>query len=133
MKPSGKQSHGRTLTLDDLRREDDRRSEARLPLQREIVIVPCNAAAEWDLKEVTLFDCSRHGIGIITPDEMQRGDEFLAKVKTKRVTTVIYRVCHCEKLSDGRYKIGARLVEFVGTPDEILQALLQAEMRAGEN
>ena len=37
------------------------------------------------------------------------------------------RVCHCETLGEGRYKIGANLVEFVGTPAEILAALMEDE------
>src|SRR5688572_9762601 len=91
MKPP-RENHG-ALTLDDLRRPDnasERRREPRIPHQREIVILPTAAPHEWAFTEVTLFDCSRHGIGIISDREMKRGSEFLAKLKVKRMTMVLY-------------------------------------------
>jgi hypothetical protein len=122
-----KTSGDRALTLDDFRTGTDRRSEPRITRQRQIDILPCTAHRKWEFKVVTLFDCSPHGIGIVSDLAMKRNDEFLAKVKVGRTTMVIYRVCHCEETSPGQFKIGAKLVEFVGTPDEILQALLRGE------
>jgi hypothetical protein len=124
---------GGALTLDDLRNSAERRKEPRFPHEREIVILPCASPQEWTFRTVHLYDCSRHGIGIITTEPFKRGDEFLAKLKVKRMTMVLYRVCHCEQLEDGRFKIGANLVEFVGTPAEILDALLtDDEKSSGE-
>ena len=120
---------GGALTLDDLRSGDgaDRRKEPRIAREREIVILPCVSPQEWQFCTVQLFDCSRHGIGIMSDKPFKRGEEFLAKLKVNRMTMVLYRVCHCEKLGDGKFKIGANLVEFVGTPTEILDALLADE------
>ena len=120
---------GGALTLDDLRsgKAADRRKEPRYPHERDIVILPCASPQEWQFCTVHLFDCSRHGIGIISNTALKRGEEFLAKLKVKRMTMVLYRVCHCEKLPDGKFKVGANLVEFVGTPAEILDALLSED------
>jgi len=118
-------AHG-ALTLDDLKGQPqkNRRAEERIARERPIVILPCTTQPDWDFKTVLLSDCSPHGLAIIARERMKRGDEFLAKVKIQRMTMVVYRVCHCQALPDGRYRIGAKLVECVGTPDEILAALL---------
>jgi len=56
---------------------------------------------------------------------MERGDEFLAKLRLQdRMTLVLYRVCNCDSIDGRRFRIGANLVEFVGTPADILQSLL---------
>ena len=117
------------MTLNDLQQKD-RRTEPRIARQRTIAILPCTNDPDWNFKTVTLLDCSPHGLAILSDHPMKRGDEFLAKVKIKRMTMVVYRVAHCEAQSGGWYKIGAKLVEFVGTPDEILQALLAQDEQA---
>jgi hypothetical protein len=87
--------------------------------------MPTGGEKDWKFKTVNMVDCSPHGVGILTDKPMKRGEEFLAKVKIQRVTMVIYRVMHCTEQKDGMYKVGAKLVESVGTPMEILQALIE--------
>src|SRR5437899_8733907 len=93
---------GGALTLDDLRgsgKAPDRRSEPRIPHERHIDVLPCASPQAWQFMQVTLYDCSRHGIGIISNQPFKRGDEFLTRLTVRRPTMVLYQVRHCETLA----------------------------------
>jgi hypothetical protein len=119
---------GGALTLEDLRegeKASDRRREPRITRERDIDILSCSTPQNaWGFQPVHMFDCSRYGIGVLCDRPVKRGEEFLVKLKIPRTMLVLYQVCHCEKIADGRFKVGANMVEFVCTPAQVLDALL---------
>ena len=111
-----------TLTPLDLRRDsatpgaEDRRREPRIPCQRQVLIAPRNTSgAAGQFKPVGLFDCSGHGLGVISEEPMVVGDQFLAKLQLRhRTALIVYTVRHCQRL-DRHFKIGAQFTCFLDT------------------
>src|SRR5438874_1118280 len=61
--------------------EENRRTEPRTPCVRVIDILPCRAGKEWKFLSCELTDCSLHGLGVISLEEMDVGQQFLVKLK----------------------------------------------------
>jgi len=127
--PSNTPPSDSALTIDDMfpSAAGNRRGEPRIAAQRPIGILPCTGKDRWELKTVMLLDCAPHGIAILSDTAMHRGDEFVVRLLAHRTILVMYRVSRCAETDSGKYKIGARLVERVDTPDEILKRLLEHE------
>ena len=126
---------GGALTPEDLRppvADDDRRREPRIPCEREIAILPYQASGNWEFKSVGLFDCSSHGLGIISDEPMAIGEQFLAKLKLgSSRALVIYTVRHCLCVEGRYFKIGAEFSGLKNARDdydtsELLQSVLSS-------
>ena len=123
---------GGALTLTDFRRPDEeQRREPRIPCAKEIAILPCTTERDWAFKHVGLYDCSPHGLGLITQEPMMLGEQFLAKLRVGRMTMLIYTVRHCAEIGPQQWKVGAEFSGVIGSPDEcnpdaIMSALLNA-------
>jgi len=119
-----------TLEISDLGGAK-RRSEARYPASRRIAILPCNASDDWKFLSVELVDCSRHGIGLISPKPFTLGQQFLAKLKLgKRTVLLLYTVQHCATLGP-KFRLGAEFSGLTATPanedlDRVLTSLQSA-------
>src|SRR5688500_15504487 len=127
----GGRSFSGELTAADLRSRsklwNNRRREPRIPCERELAILPSNAAEGEGFRRVGLIGCSAHGLGIVSPTPMKVGDQFLAKLRLDRVMLAAYTIRHCTPTGDGKhYKIGAELTAFIGTPGGNAQAALDA-------
>jgi hypothetical protein len=112
----------------------NRRVEQRIECTKPIVILPYRPSVDWSFKRVEMFDCSEHGLGILTDEPLAAGELFLAKLRLKKITLVAYMVRHCVKSETGGYKIGAWMTGLIGRPDlcdpaDILHALLHGEDR----
>jgi PilZ domain-containing protein len=121
------------LTAAHLRGESlgwvNRRREPRLPCGRQIPILRGGARTAEGFQPVGLFDCSAIGVGIVTPEPMELGEQFLAELMPDGGMLAAYTVRHCTRAADGRhYKIGAELSSLVGQtgrdPHAALNALL---------
>lgn len=124
MKSGTGQAKGGALTPEDFQGSggaEDRRKELRLPCQREIAVMPCAGPDGRGFRRVSLSDCSPHGLGVVSNEPMAPGDEFLAKLKLKKLILLVYRVQHCAALGAGGagpFRIGAELIGTIGPPDD---------------
>ncbi|MGB7161059.1 MAG: PilZ domain-containing protein [Tepidisphaeraceae bacterium] len=115
----------RKLAPDDF--APNRRAEPRLAAARTIEVLPCKATAtQWGFMPAELTDCSLHGLGLLLPEPMDVGQQFLAKLKARdRVRLLLYTVHNCAQQDRSRYRIGARFSGFAAQEfDEDLQAVL---------
>ena len=109
----------------------DRRTEPRTECTRTIGILPLRPGALWTLQRADMFDCSPHGLGLLTDQVMVVGDTFLAKLRLEKLLFVAYEVRHCVRVGT-RYKIGAWMTGLIGGPGvcdpvKVFDALLRAE------
>ena len=108
----------------------DRRGGERTPFERELSILSARAPLGEGFRSVGVFDCSAHGIGIISDRPMQPGEQFVAKFRADSASLVAYTVRRCSPMADGRqYNIGAALTAFIGPAVDslALDALLPAQ------
>ena len=107
----------------------DRRGGERIPYERQVAVLSTRAPWGEGFRAAGLFDCSAHGIGIVTDRAMQVGEQFIAKVDSEAASLAVYTVRRCIPAGDGRqFNIGAALTAFVGQPGNslALDALLPA-------
>ena len=110
-----KSSRRGDLTPDDLRRSGpNRRREPRFSCEKEVAVLPCRATEGWGFFTTRMFDCSQHGIGILSERQIPQGDQFMVRLGLDVTRLVIYSVCYCVPMSGGGYKIGAELIRVVG-------------------
>lgn len=105
----------------------NRRAEPRIHVVRTIDILPCRAIGPtaWEFRRAELTDCSLHGLGLLLPDPMDPGEQFLAKLRTRdRLRLLLYTVQ--SSLQQGRaYRIGARFSGFAAQEfEEDLQVVV---------
>src|ERR1700683_3524738 len=107
---------------------DERRSEPRYTSARTISILPCDR--DWNMRfhRVQMVDCSLHGLGIISPLQLDVGERFLAKLRvSRRLVLSVYTSRHCTQEGQ-KYKIGAVFTGVISgvkdDPDQILKALV---------
>ena len=112
---------------------DERRAQARMPIEKPVAILPCGACgkwAEWRFEWAWLVDCSRQGLGLFVTAPLVVGEQFLVEVCLKETMLAVYTVKHSNAADDGQYHVGAELSGFVGSLDEdpepILDALLES-------
>jgi hypothetical protein len=129
-----KRAKGGDLTTADLSGGsmawDDRRGGERIPCERQVSVLSTRAPWGEGFRAAGLFDCSAHGIGIVSDRPMQVGEQFIAKVQADSASLAVYTVRRCIPAGDGRqYNIGAALTAFVGPPGDslALDALLPAK------
>ena len=123
-------SGGGVLTASDLRRQSvdwaDRRKEPRLPCERQIPILRVGARTAEGFQLVGIFDCSAGGVGIVTLEPMEVGEQFLAELSLDGVRLALYTVRHCNRAADARhYKIGAEFSGLVGRSGRDAMAILE--------
>ena len=129
-----KRAKGGELTAADLRGGsmawDERRGGERIACERQVSILSTRAPWGEGFRAAGLFDCSAHGIGIVSDRPMQVGEQFIAQVQADSASLAVYTVRRCIPAGDGRqYNIGAALTAFVGPPGDslALDALLPAQ------
>ncbi len=114
---------------------DERRVEPRVPCNRRITILPSHPRHRGGFIDVTMFDCSRRGIGILADAPMEPREQFVAKLVIERLMMVVYTVRHCRRLGPREYQIGAELTRLAGMEpthsDDFLDALLKNDHAAG--
>ena len=130
-----KPSKSGVMTLTDFRAfGTDAGAERRFDVDRRRgqVDLPCESERNLSFRTVTLFDCSPRGLGLRSAESMQRGDQFLAKLRLERVTLVLYTVAHCTALGPRSFYIGAEFIGVVGNPnDSDASAALKVLIDAG--
>jgi hypothetical protein len=124
------------LTLNDFRSSttataDERRREPRTSCDKRIAIWPYVPTKDQPHQIATLFDCSPHGVGLLTDQPMTAGDQFLVELRLEAVSLVLYTVRHCRRADGGAYKVGAAFTGIVSGPcdaeaREVFDALLNA-------
>jgi hypothetical protein len=128
-KPSG-HGGGDALLASDFKH---RRSEQRTPLPARVIsIIPCKATKNWAFLQAEVVDCSTRGLGLIVPEELNIGEQFLAKLKLDRIVLLIYEARHCQQLTRRNYRVGAEFVgltasRFEGDPASIVAALVAGQ------
>ena len=124
-------SAGGLLTAADLRGKStawaDRRREPRIPCSREIMVLPAPFRKGQPFRPVGLFDCSARGLGVVSPEPMEVGEQFVVELSLDGVRLAAYTVRHCTPAADGRhYNIGAAYSGLIGRagcdPQEVIDA-----------
>lgn len=130
-------SKGEPLTIEDFRNAGaspaDRRREPRFPCTKAIAIRTCRFGEDRGFRPARLLDCSTQGLGIVTDEPMDAGEQFLVRFKLDRLMLAVYTVRHCRRDAT-QYQVGAALTAFIGGPDEPdAQAILDALLAAGHS
>jgi hypothetical protein len=136
MKHGGRAAGG-VLTADDLRGQSqdwaDRRKEPRIPCDREILILPTGFSECHGFRRLGLYDVSARGVGIVSPEAIGVGEQFLAKLRLDRVLLAVYTVQHCTPAADGKhFKIGAEFIALIGRPGNEPKAVLDSLLGRGD-
>jgi PilZ domain len=106
---------------------DDRRREPRIPANKTVSIMSCDRESNAGFRQVQVFDCSLHGIGIVSSFQMNPGMQFFARLRVQdRILLCVYTSRHCDP--DGeQHKVGAEFAGLVSgsedDPNEIFKAL----------
>ncbi len=123
---TAKPRHANALVPQDFQNANRRESD-RTPTTRTLAILPCNATADWKFLDAELFDFSSCGLGLISSHRFSPGEQFLAKLRIRRHTTLLmYTVKHCHSKGN-KYRVGAQFsgitaTSFKGDPDSLLDA-----------
>jgi hypothetical protein len=106
----------------------NRRAEDRRPGALAIDILPCRAQKDWKFIKCEVVDCSLHGLGIVSPEPMDVGQQFLAKLHLpKGVRLLVYTVQNCAKMGTSSHRIGSHFSGFAAQElDEDLRTVLEA-------
>ena len=113
--------------------EENRRTEPRMPCVRVIDILPCRAGKEWKFLSCELTDCSLHGLGVVSQEAVDVGQQFLVKLKISgSVKLLLYTVHNCSGWERSNYRIGARFSGFAAQElgedlEKVLEALIRDE------
>jgi hypothetical protein len=113
----------------------DKRLEPRCACDRELEILPCSPTREWKFDKVHVVDVSTRGLGLISNQPMAVGSQFLAKVKLKKASLLIYSVRFCAPGQGVDFHIGAEFSGFVADelleePGTIIESFLQRDAGA---
>ena len=110
----------------------NRRVEARRAGAVCIDILPCRAVKDWKFIPCEVVDCSLHGLGIVSPEPMEVGQQFLAKLHLPRgIRMLIYTVQNCTKATSNSHRIGSHFSGFAAQElDEDLKTVLETLAKA---
>jgi hypothetical protein len=108
-----------------------RREERFSVADKQVLMMRWGGGTSFESRRVRLVDCSAHGMGIEDDQPMQPGEQFVVYLRLKDITMVLYTVRYCRG-SNERFKIGAELAGFIGTPktspDEVITSLLEQQL-----
>ena len=113
--------------------QENRRTEPRTPCARVIDILPCRASKEWKFIACELSDCSLHGLGVISLQPIEVGQQFLVKLKMAAgIKLLLYTVHNCTAWERSNYRIGARFSgfaaeEYSGDLEKLMEALIREQ------
>jgi c-di-GMP-binding flagellar brake protein YcgR len=96
---------------------DRRRSEPRVMCDREIsVIAVASASDNARPMRARLTDCSRHGLGLMLPQQVEAGQQVMVKVDVDgRATMFLYTIRYCVPMQANEFRAGARFTGYVGS------------------
>ena len=114
--------------------QDRRRSEPRILCDREISVIPCAgmvpaadgggsgsgaadpAAAPPRPIKARLTDCSLNGLGLMTPERLEAGQQVLVKVEMNRLPMMLmYTVRYCVPMKANEFRAGLRFCGYVAS------------------
>jgi hypothetical protein len=97
--------------------DTDRRSEGRFGVERTVQYLPVKAAKDWHFLTGQLLDCSPHGVGMECGEPMAVGDDFILKVRLKKLRLLIYRTQNVSQRHNV-YRVGGELIGALTEPNE---------------
>jgi PilZ domain-containing protein len=104
--------------------EPERRAERRSAC--DVVIMPCGTMASGKFRKARMVDCSESGIALLATRRLPPGEQFMLKIRLKRIVLAVYTVRHCRPIDDDVYRIGAELTGFIGPHDCDSAAIFKA-------
>lgn len=105
-----------------------RRREKRVDCRRPVRIL-----YGIDAFSAVLVQCSPHGVAVLSPTAIPRGEQFMIQVNVRAMALLVYTVRHCDALEDNQFRVGAELVDARVPKGATLQAIFQALLApAGE-
>ncbi len=116
------------LTAADFNAPGDKRREERLAHRRMIQILPNFLDPEWKFLWAELINCSPNGLGLLVPQPLKIGQDFMVQLRMERVLLLLYSVRHCTQ-AEGGYRVGAQFTGLASDPVRrdpraVLEALL---------
>jgi hypothetical protein len=91
---------------------DWRRSEPRILCERPIPILRLAGDGEGAFIPGRLTDCSLHGLGLMSPQPIESGEQFLARLKLEKLTLLIYTVRYCIPMKADQFRVGAKFTAY---------------------
>ena len=99
---------------------DFRRSEPRVHCDRPISILRPggDAAREGGNAFVAaqLTDCSLHGLGMMTSESLEVGEQFFARLKLDKLALLVYTVRYCIPTKADEFRVGAKFTGYAASP-----------------
>jgi hypothetical protein len=111
---------------------DRRPSEPRVVCERAITLLPAARAETGQFITAELTDCSLHGMGLTLPEEIEAGQQILARVQLKgQPTLLMYTIRYCIPTQPDRFRAGARFTgmavgKFRGELENVVMSLTGA-------
>lgn len=83
-----------------------RRREKRVDCRRPVRIL-----FGMDPLAGVLVQCSPHGVAVLSPTAIPRGEQFMIQVNVRAMALLVYAVRHCEPAGNNQFRLGAELVD----------------------
>ncbi len=108
--------------------QDQRRTEARIPCDRPISLMPLADDARDNFMAGQLIDCSPHGMGLTLSEPIEAGRQVLVRMKLDRSILLVYTIRYCIPVTATQFRAGARFTDYSassyqGDPKAIVKAL----------
>lgn len=89
----------------------DRRRAPRIPRDRDVTIMTCVGGQLGQVLSTHMRDVSARGMGLIHPDEIPIGSQFIFRVPRQGAppSMLLYNVVRCHPTPGGKYVVGAEL------------------------
>jgi hypothetical protein len=95
---------------------DWRRAEPRILCERPISTMRLSGDGAESFLTAQLTDCSLHGLGLMLPQAMEPGEQFVARLKLEKLTLLLYTVHYCIPMKADQFRAGAKFTGYAATP-----------------
>ena len=98
---------------------NDKRRSPRVGLRMSATLIPCTTGGPVRQHSVGVRDLSAEGIGLTHNQPVPAGSYFIVAFRRSAndVLSVLYRVAHCQRMSDRAYAIGGILERVISADD----------------
>ncbi len=99
---------------------DVRRVEPRIYCDRQVSILrpgadanPAEGAGGFVTAQLT--DCSLHGLGMMTSQALEVGEQFFVRLKLDKLTLLVYTVRYCIPMKADAFRVGAKFTGYAAS------------------
>lgn len=96
--------------------QDRRRGEPRVTCDRDVSLLPAIEGDDAHFIKARLTDCSQHGLGLISNEKLEPGQQVLVRVDVDRHPTMLmYTIRYCIPMQTDEFRVGARFSGFIAS------------------